>query len=950
MQARKGRTSDRDRQRKTERETETEVLSSRALRELIFGRGEKSDACEMACEAEKKLGPSCYELYGGMMFGGGKVHGSVAGKIDRFQGWSRFNAATLGETHCIGSSYNAAAKDDKQQKKLHGNVVPGSSVVEELGTDNTSAASIKSFRSSSCSSSSYPSGKATAVAAAAATTEMNKGGSSSSTISSKIQNSSSSSLGHRRGGTCDMGSLQNHKGFATAAAGEASSSGSESGRSSAGSDSGRYFSTGSSSSKDAAATAGVNGRNVHHGAALPSCASHLGISSSSPSKENNSKDTASTTSSSSSSSSRGGGSVAGSPTVERRSSSSRQQLLHTGGGTTTSSLLSQGSPCAAAAAMATTGSTSCRTLGPTAAGVYTGGLIHSGGGVAKKAAATTTSAAANGSEASSTSPAAAGKVSASNGKVMCQGGVIFSGNGSCGGGNKKTGAMMSRASASHAEISTTSSSSHAAAVRVEDDDFVMMQMMLASVNPEEVKMLGNEQYKRGKFAEALALYERAIVLAPGQAAYHSNRAAALTGLGRLAEAVCECQEAIKLDPTYLRAHHRLGSLYFRLGRFDGARNHFRIAGQQTDLSDMQRLEKVEKHLAKCLAARKSCDWNSVIRESDAAVVAGADCASKVFAFKAEALLKLHRHEEADTVVSAAQKVETTLRKCRNVPADTTMLLVQSEIDMALGRFEAAVIAAENAAHIDPKNMEVMLKLQKARAVASARTLGNDLYKAGKMLEASVAYSEGLQYDPINAILLCNRAACRSKLGHFEKAVEDCNAALEAQPRYMKALLRRADSNFKMERWDKALKDYESLRKDMPGNVDIAKALFEVQIALKKSRGEETDDMHFGGVVEDVCTNEQLRHAVSLQGMAVVQFNTIWSEQCRQMASFVEQLSKLNPTVNFVKVDVEESPYLAKAENVKFVPTFKIYKNGFKVKELLGPSQQALEIAIGHFSL
>jgi hypothetical protein len=242
LQARKERTRDTDRQRKTERDTQTEVLSSRALRDLIFERGEKSDACEMACEAEKKLGPSCYELYGGMMFGGGKVHGSVAGKIDRFQGWSRFNAASLGETHCIGSSYNAAAKDDKQQKKLHGNVVPGSSVVEELGTDNTSAASIKSFRSSSCSSSSYLSGKATA-AAAATTAEMNKGGSSSSTISSKIQNSSSSSLGHRRGGTCDMGSLQNHKGFATASAGEASSSGSESGRSSAGSDSGRYFST-----------------------------------------------------------------------------------------------------------------------------------------------------------------------------------------------------------------------------------------------------------------------------------------------------------------------------------------------------------------------------------------------------------------------------------------------------------------------------------------------------------------------------------------------------------------------------------------------------------------------------------------------------------------------------------------------------------------------------------
>jgi hypothetical protein len=42
------------------------------------------------------------------------------------------------------------------------------------------------------------------------------------------------------------------------------------------------------------------------------------------------------------------------------------------------------------------------------------------------------------------------------------------------------------------------------------------------------------------------------------------------------------------------------------------------------------------------------------------------------------------------------------------------------------------------------------------------------------------------------------------------------------------------------------------------------------------------------------------------GMAVVQFNTIWSEQCRQMASFVEQLSKLNPTVNFVKVPEKQN--------------------------------------------
>lgn len=88
-------------------------------------------------------------------------------------------------------------------------------------------------------------------------------------------------------------------------------------------------------------------------------------------------------------------------------------------------------------------------------------------------------------------------------------------------------------------------------------------------------------------------------------------------------------------------------------------------------------------------------------------------------------------------------------------------------------------------------------LRRARAVATARTQGNDLYKAGKILEASVAYSEGLQYHPTNAILLCNRAACRSKQGHYEKAVEDCTAALDAQPNYLKALLRRANCYLKV---------------------------------------------------------------------------------------------------------------------------------------------------------
>lgn len=84
-----------------------------------------------------------------------------------------------------------------------------------------------------------------------------------------------------------------------------------------------------------------------------------------------------------------------------------------------------------------------------------------------------------------------------------------------------------------------------------------------SMDPEELKVLGNEDYKNGRFAVALALYDAAIAIDPNKASYRSNKSAALTALGRLLEAVFECREAIRLEPQYQRAHNRLAALYVR---------------------------------------------------------------------------------------------------------------------------------------------------------------------------------------------------------------------------------------------------------------------------------------------------------------------------------------------------------------------------------------------------
>lgn len=477
---------------------------------------------------------------------------------------------------------------------------------------------------------------------------------------------------------------------------------------------------------------------------------------------------------------------------------------------------------------------------------------------------------------------------------------------------------------------------------------------MVSMDPEEVKRAGNEQYKRGHFGEALSLYDRAIALSPGNAAYRSNRAAALTGLGRFGEAVRECEEAVRLDPNYGRAHQRLASLFLRLGQVENARRHLCIPGVRPDPVELQKLQAVEKHLRKCTDARRINDWKSALREGDAAITAGADFSPQLLMCRAEAFLKLHQIDDAEFSLSNIPKLEVSTTSSSHsrffgMLSEAYLYFVRAQIEMALGRFENAVTAAEKAGKIDSRNVEVAELLKFVRSVARARARGNDLFKSERFTEACSAYGEGLRLDPSNAVLYCNRAACWFKLGTWERSIEDCNQALRIQPNYTKALLRRAASNSKLERWVDAVRDYEVLRRELPDDNEVAESLFHAQVALKKSRGEEVYNMKFGGEVEEVSSLEQFRAAISSPGVSVVHFKAASNLQCKQLSPFVDTLCSRYPSLNFLKVDLEENPTVASAENVRIVPTFKIYKNGSRVKEIVCPTRDMLEHSVRHYS-
>ncbi|KAK2143016.1 hypothetical protein LSH36_887g02002 [Paralvinella palmiformis] len=90
--------------------------------------------------------------------------------------------------------------------------------------------------------------------------------------------------------------------------------------------------------------------------------------------------------------------------------------------------------------------------------------------------------------------------------------------------------------------------------------------------------------------------------------------------------------------------------------------------------------------------------------------------------------------------------------------------------------------------------------------------GNERFKAANYQGALESYTDALMLCPLDytkdrSIMFSNRAATKYKLERHETAIEDCTKALELNPVYLKALLRRAELYEKTDKLDEALADY-----------------------------------------------------------------------------------------------------------------------------------------------
>ncbi|XP_051886414.1 RNA polymerase II-associated protein 3 [Pristis pectinata] len=90
------------------------------------------------------------------------------------------------------------------------------------------------------------------------------------------------------------------------------------------------------------------------------------------------------------------------------------------------------------------------------------------------------------------------------------------------------------------------------------------------------KEKGNNYFKEGKYDEAMECYTRAMTMDPYNPVFPTNRAATFIKMKKYAVAESDCNLAIALDKSFLKAYLRRGAARFKLNNLQGAKEDFEM--------------------------------------------------------------------------------------------------------------------------------------------------------------------------------------------------------------------------------------------------------------------------------------------------------------------------------------------------------------------------------------
>ena len=146
---------------------------------------------------------------------------------------------------------------------------------------------------------------------------------------------------------------------------------------------------------------------------------------------------------------------------------------------------------------------------------------------------------------------------------------------------------------------------------------------------------------------------------------------------------------------------------------------------------------------------------------------------------------------------------------------------------------------KQALQIDPDNTKVMRFWKMLQKSENLKGSASAAFKNNLFEVAAGLFTQCLELDPLNGpynqTILYNRACAHHKIGWFDKAMEDCDAAIVLNVEYAKAYLKKGDIKMDQELWEEAVVEYSKLKNVAPSTPGLREKLRAAQLEVKKSK-------------------------------------------------------------------------------------------------------------------
>lgn len=336
-----------------------------------------------------------------------------------------------------------------------------------------------------------------------------------------------------------------------------------------------------------------------------------------------------------------------------------------------------------------------------------------------------------------------------------------------------------------------------------------------------LKARGNKLYSSKQYQQAVKLYSKAIECEE-QAVFYSNRAACYTNLNELDNVVQDCSDALRLDPSYIKALNRRATAREQIGGVDNlyeALCDFTAAAIIDNFTTQATTDSVER-VMKQLATEKAGQMLST-REPRLPSATFIEAYLQAFRPQPSPQLPSNPSQGDETYLlahealsaknfphaftlyseSISQGISSPKLKAQAYNMRATFKFIMSDAKGALEDLEEATRVDDKSAQSWVKKASVHMEL-------------------GRPEEAMKDFEKALEVDPKNADVYYHRGQVYFITGEFSKAMTEYKQSTSLDPSFIFSHIQLAVALYKSGETEKAMHGFRKLIRENESSPEV----------------------------------------------------------------------------------------------------------------------------------